>query len=166
MAAGTENELSFQEYTRYIPGIFKEYTKGWDVDKRLDLVAALPPEAIYSIPALYQGLCLTCTRNPPTFSRDIHVLIFLICDVSSMAPRGAEQASAAALSKKDSTGTKKHKEKVDTESSSDSDEERAAEAEAKRSRERERKCRLTDAETEGSRFSTSSALSSDWAMNQ
>ena len=33
----------YQVYTRYIPGIFKVYTKGWAVDKRLDPVAALAP---------------------------------------------------------------------------------------------------------------------------
>ena len=62
--------------------------------------------------------------------------------------RGAEQARAAVLSKKDRTGTKTHKAKDDTESSSDSNKERAAEAEAKRNRERKRKRRLTDAEGE------------------
>ena len=35
--------VAFKEYTRYIPGIFKVYTKGWAVDKRLDPVAALAP---------------------------------------------------------------------------------------------------------------------------
>ncbi len=41
LAAGTENELSFQEYTRYIAGIYLVYTKDQTVDKRLDQVATL-----------------------------------------------------------------------------------------------------------------------------
>ena len=63
--------------------------------------------------------------------------------------RGADQARAAALSKKYRTGTKTHKAKDDPETSSDSNEERAAEEEAKRNRERERKRRLTSADAAG-----------------
>ncbi len=138
MAPGTENKLSLQEYTSYIPGIFKEYTKGWAVDKRLDPVAALPPgQFIVPWPYVW-GFSLYLPVPPPYFP-GIHVII--ICHVSSMA-RGVKQASAAVSARKDHTGTKKLKEKADTESSSDSDVERAAEAEAKRSREKELKRRV------------------------
>ncbi len=136
MAAGTENKLSLQEYTRYTPGIFKEYTKGWAMDKQLDPVAALAPgQFIVSLPYVW-GFSLHLPVSPPYFP-GIHVII--ICHMSSMA-RGTEQASAAVSARKDSTGTKKLKEKADTESSSDR--ERAAEAEAKRSREKEHKHRV------------------------
>ncbi len=39
-AAGTDNKLSFQEYTRYIP-VYTWYTKYRNVDKRLDPTATL-----------------------------------------------------------------------------------------------------------------------------
>ncbi len=119
MAAGTENKLSLQEYTRYIPGIFKEYTKGWAVEKQLDPVAALAPrQFIVSLPYVW-GFSLHLPVSPPYFP-GIHVKI--ICHVSSMA-RGPKQARAAVSARKDHTGTKKLKEKADTESSSDSDHE-------------------------------------------
>ena len=41
--AGTRNRMSYLEYTRYIPGIFKVYTKCRPVDKLLNLVAGLAP---------------------------------------------------------------------------------------------------------------------------
>ena len=40
---GTRNRMSYQEYTRYIPGIFKVYTKCRPVDKLLNPVAGLAP---------------------------------------------------------------------------------------------------------------------------
>jgi hypothetical protein len=41
VAAETRNKMSYQEYTRYIPGIFKVYTKSLPVDKLLIPVAGL-----------------------------------------------------------------------------------------------------------------------------
>ncbi len=38
---GTRNRMTYQEYTRYIPGIFKVYTKCRPVDKLLNPVAGL-----------------------------------------------------------------------------------------------------------------------------
>ncbi len=35
VAAGTRNKMSYQEYTWYIPGIFKVYIKSLPVDKLL-----------------------------------------------------------------------------------------------------------------------------------
>ncbi len=52
VAAGTRDKISYQEYTRYIPGIFKVYTKCRPVDKLLNPVAGLAPEAFYSTAAL------------------------------------------------------------------------------------------------------------------
>jgi hypothetical protein len=41
--AGKRNYISYLEYTRYIPGIFKVYTKCLPVDKLLNPVAGLAP---------------------------------------------------------------------------------------------------------------------------
>jgi hypothetical protein len=60
---GTRNRMSYQEYTRYIPGIFKVYTKCLPVDKLLNPVAGLAQR-------LFIGLCLTSTCVCPIFSRD------------------------------------------------------------------------------------------------
>jgi hypothetical protein len=41
--AGTRNEISYREYSTYIPGLFKVYTKCRPVDKLLNPVAGLAP---------------------------------------------------------------------------------------------------------------------------
>jgi len=75
---GTRNRMSYQEYTRYIPSIFKVYTKCRPVDKLLNPVAGLAPRLF--IVQLSYNLTSTCVC--PIFSRDIFVIIFLILWIS------------------------------------------------------------------------------------
>ena len=82
LAAGTGNKLSFQEYTRNIPGIFNEYTHGPDRGQAAGSGRKNRPRGIYSIPALYPGLCLTSACVSPVFSRDIHFIIFYSFEIS------------------------------------------------------------------------------------
>ncbi len=61
---GTRNRMSYQEYTRYIPGIFKLYTKCRPVDKLLNPVAGLAPrlstvQRPFNRPLPYIYLCLS-----------------------------------------------------------------------------------------------------------
>ncbi len=83
VAAGTRNKMSYQEYTRHIPGIFKVYTKSRPVDKLLNPVAGLAPRLFIVLRPYNRafGLHLPMPPSPyflGIYNAIIHVIIFLI----------------------------------------------------------------------------------------
>ena len=111
-AAGTENEMSFKEYTRYMP-VYTWYipnTRTW----QSGWIRRHPPGplAFYSGQALCLGSSLTYPRIPVIFCRDAHIITFLIlwissiCHVSRMT-KGNEASRAASQAKKEKETTKK-----------------------------------------------------------
>ena len=82
VAAGTRNKMSYQEYTSYIPGILKVYTKSLPVDKLLNPVAGLAPRLFIVLRPYNRAFALHLPVSPPYFlgiyNAIIHVIIFLI----------------------------------------------------------------------------------------
>jgi hypothetical protein len=82
VAAGTRNKMSYQEYTRHIPGISKVYIKSRPVDKLLNPVAGLAPRRFIVLWPYNQAFALHLPVSPPYFlgiyDAIIHVIIFLI----------------------------------------------------------------------------------------
>ncbi len=80
VAAGTRNKMSYQEHTRYIPGIFKVYIKSRPVDKLLNPVAGLAPRRFIVLLPYNQAFALHLLVPPSYFLRVynaiIHVIIF------------------------------------------------------------------------------------------
>ena len=67
VAAGTRNKMSYQEYTRYIPGLFKVYTKCRPVDKLLNPDAGLAPRRFIVLRPYNQAFALHLPVSPPYF---------------------------------------------------------------------------------------------------
>ena len=86
VAAGTRNKMSYQEYTRYIPGIFKVYNKSRPVDKLRNLVAGLAQRLFIVLLPYNRAFALHLPVSPPYFlgiyNAIIHVIIFLIHRIS------------------------------------------------------------------------------------
>jgi len=68
VAAGTRNKMSYQKYTKYIPGIFKVYTKCRPVDKLLNPVAGLAPRLFIELRPYNRAFALRLSVSPPYFS--------------------------------------------------------------------------------------------------
>ncbi len=63
--AGTSNKMSNQEYTRYIPDIFKVYTECWPVDKLLNPVAGLAPRLFIVLQPYNRAFALHLSASVP-----------------------------------------------------------------------------------------------------
>jgi hypothetical protein len=59
--------MSYQEYTRYIPGIFKVNTKCRPVDKLLNPVAGLAPRLFIVLLHYNRAFALHLPASPPYF---------------------------------------------------------------------------------------------------
>jgi hypothetical protein len=84
VAAATRNKMAYQEYIRYIPGIFKVYTKSLPVDKLLNPFAGLAPRLFIVLRPYNRAFALHLPVSPPYFlgiyNAIIHVIIFLILE--------------------------------------------------------------------------------------
>jgi hypothetical protein len=65
--AGTRKRMSYQEYTRYIPGIFKVYTKFRPVDNLLNPVAGLAPRLFIVQLPYNRAFALHLPKSVPYF---------------------------------------------------------------------------------------------------
>ena len=65
---GTRNRMSYQEYTRYIPGICKVYTECRPVDKLLNPVAGLAPRLFIVQLPYNRAFALHLPASVPFFS--------------------------------------------------------------------------------------------------
>ncbi len=78
--------MSYQEYTRYIPSIFKVYTKSRPVDKLLNPVAGLAQRLLIVLWPYNKAVALHLPVSAPYFlgiyDAIIHVIIFLILSIS------------------------------------------------------------------------------------
>ncbi len=65
--AGISNKMSYQEYTRYIPGICKVYTECRPVDKLLNPVAGLAPRLFIVLQPYNRAFALHLPASLPYF---------------------------------------------------------------------------------------------------